>query len=144
VDTPTPLRGWRAWLAHAFAVDKYDESSLAPEEKALLQRIALAIQAQGMTAAAIFWVQSNRQLNWLFSQVLVAATPVYDIAQPFVQPLLQRFNIGLPPEDMPILVSAFEKRYSVEYLIQQLEAAEAGELEPAAAPETLLASRPEE
>jgi hypothetical protein len=128
VDSPTPT-GWRAWLAHAFAVEKYDESSLSPEEKVLLTRLAVQINTRGLSPAAILWLGSNRHMSWIGSQVLVAATPVYDLAQPFVHPLLRSLGLYIPPAEMPLLTAALEKRYSVEYLVQRIEAAQAGELD---------------
>jgi hypothetical protein len=127
VDTPKP-GGWRTWLAHAFAVDRYDESSLAPEEKALLTRMALEIHARGMATPAILYLNSNRHMGWLGSQVLVVTEPIYDIAHPFLSPLLKRFGLSLTPDEMTVLISAFEKRYTPEYFVQRIEAAQAGEL----------------
>lgn len=132
VDSPAQPKGWRAWLAHAFAIERFDESSLAEEEKALLTRIAREIHARGMATPAIFFVQSNRHMNWVGSQVLVAAQPLYDISHPFIGPLLGRFGLRLTPAEMTMLISAFEKRYAPEYFVQRLEAAQAGELDPAA------------
>jgi hypothetical protein len=130
----TAPKGWRAWWAHAFAVEKYDESSLSGEEKAMLTRVALEIQRRGMTTPAILWVQANRHMNWIGSQMLVGLKPIMELADPFLQ-FLSRFGLYFSPEEMPILISAFEKRYSVEYLLQRLEAAQAGELvEPTDSP----------
>lgn len=132
VDSDAP-RGWRAWLAHAFAVEKYDESSLSDEEKEILTRLALQIDKRGVNSAAIIWFQSNRHMSWIGSQVLVAAAPVYDLAHQFVEPMLRALGLYVKPADMPLLAEAFTKRYSVEYLLQRIEAAQAGELntEPA-------------
>jgi hypothetical protein len=128
VDSPKP-GGWRTWLAHAFAVDKYDESSLEPEEKALLTRLAVEIHARGMGTPAILYLNSNRHMSWLGSQVLVVTEPIYDMAHPFLGPLLKRFGLAVSPEEMSVLISAFEKRFAPEYMVQRIEAAQAGELE---------------
>jgi hypothetical protein len=128
VDTNAP-RGWRAWLAHAFAVEKYDESSLSDEEKELLTRLALQIQRRGVSTAAILWFQSNHHMSWVGSQVLVAAAPVYDLAHQFVEPMLRALGLYVKPAEMPLLAEAFAKRFSVEYLLQRIEAAQAGEMD---------------
>ena len=126
VDSAKPS-GWRAWLAHAFAVDKYDESSLEPEEKALLTRLAVEINSRGMSTPAIMYIHSQRHMGWLGSQVLVVTEPLFDMAHPFLNPLLKRFGLAVRPEEMSLLISAFEKRFAPEYLVQQIEAAQAGE-----------------
>jgi hypothetical protein len=127
VDSDKPS-GWRAWLAHAFAVDKYDASSLAPEEQALLTRLAVEINARGMATPAIMYIHSQRHMGWLGSQLLVATEPLYEMAHPLINPLLKRFGLNVAPDEMPVLISAFEKRFAPEYFVQRIEAAQAGEL----------------
>jgi hypothetical protein len=117
-----PPRGFWGWLRHAFAIEKYDESSLEPDDKAALQRFAERLHEKRMTAAAILWMQSNRHMNFLGSQALVVAQPVFELTHPLLNAALRNFGLNIPPEDYPHLVSAFEKRYSVEYLLQRLEA----------------------
>jgi hypothetical protein len=112
-----------AWWRHAFAVDKYDESSLSEEDRLALQSLAARIHASGMTTPAILMLQSNRHMNFIGSQVMVAAEPIYGLTHQLLQPLLTRIGLYVPPAEMPALIAAFEKRYSVEYVIQQLEAA---------------------
>src|SRR5687768_16453334 len=102
VDTAPP-RGWRAWLAHAFAVEKYDESSLNAEEKELLTQLARQIERRGVGPAAIMWFHSNRHMSWIGSQVLVAAAPLDDMAHQFVAPMLRALGLYVKPEDMPQL-----------------------------------------
>ncbi|MDQ3023630.1 MAG: hypothetical protein M3R04_04470 [bacterium] len=134
MDTAPP-RGWSAWLAHAFAVDKYDETSLGDEEKALITRLAVDINAKGMGTPAILFIQSNRHMGWLGSQTLVATELLYDMAHQFIEPVLRRFGLRVAPEEMPLLISAFEKRYAPEYFVQRIEAAQVGEIEDVLADE---------
>lgn len=122
-----PQRGLRAWLAHAFAIEPYDENSLSLEERSLLERLALQIHKRGLTSAAVLWIQSNRHMNWMGSQVLVMFQPIFDMTHPLVNALLRNFGLNIPPAEYPALCSAFEKRYSIEYLVQRLEACAAGE-----------------
>lgn len=117
-----PPRGFWNWLKYAFAVEKYDESSLDPADKDALQRFAERIHAKGLTSAAILWMQSNRHMNFLGSQAMVLAQPVFEMTHPLLNAVLRNFGLNVPPEDYPLLVSAFEKRYSVEYLVQRMEA----------------------
>jgi hypothetical protein len=74
-----------------------------------------------MTAPAIMFIESNRHMNFLSSQVLVMAEPVLDLASPLLNPILARFGMHLPLKELPLLHAALEKRYSVEYLVQRLE-----------------------
>jgi hypothetical protein len=130
---PAP-RGFRAWLRHAFAVEPYDESSLSEEERAVLRRLAQQIERRGLTSAAILWVQSNRHMNWMGSQFLVMFQPLFDLTHPLLNSILRHFGLNIPPADYPTLCTAFEKRYSIEYLIQRLEACAAGEYNAQPAP----------
>jgi hypothetical protein len=67
-------------------------------------------------------MQSNRHLNFLGSQAMVAAQPMFELTHPVLNGVLRHFGLNVPPEDYPLLTTAFEKRYSIEYLVQQLEA----------------------
>jgi hypothetical protein len=116
-----PQAGFRAWLAHAFAVDAYDESSLSPAEKQVLDYIARRIDERGMGTAAIVWMQSNRHLNWMSSQFMVFFQPFFEMVHPLLNGLTRNFGLSLKPEEYKQLAAAFEKRYSVEYFIQRLE-----------------------
>lgn len=121
------LRSVRAWFKYAFAVDKYDESSLSTGEKEILERLAAQIHGRGLSSPAILWLQSNRHMNWFGSQFMVAFQPIFDMAHPLLNSFLRVLGLNVPLEDYPKLQSAFEKRYSVEYLVQRLEALAAGE-----------------
>jgi len=122
-----PPGGLKGWLRHAFAVEPFDESCLLPEEKAVLERLARQIHSRRLTSPAILWLQSNRHMNWLGSQFLIMLAPFFDMTHPFANAMLRNFGLNLPPADYPVLCQALEKRYSVEYLVQRLEARAAGE-----------------
>jgi len=142
VDSAPP-RGFRAWLAHAFAIERYDESSLSEEEKDLLTRLALKIKERNLVAAAIIWSESSRNMNWMAAQALIVAQPIFEMAQPLIHPLLRHLGIGLTPDELRLFSAALEKRYSIEYLLQRLELAEAGELVPSADREQVVIEDPE-
>jgi hypothetical protein len=124
---PNRWQGFRAWLAQAFAIEAYAESSLSPQERAVLERMALQIHKRKLTSAAILWIESNRHMNWMGSQVLVMFQPIFDLAHPLLNAMLRNFGLNIPPADYPTLCAAFEKRYSIEYFVQRLEACAAGE-----------------
>ena len=82
----------------------------------------MATPPRAVTAAAIVWVESNRHMNFIGSQFLVMFQPIFDLLHPVVNPILGKFGMHIPPEKLPKLQAALEKRYSVEYFIQRLEA----------------------
>ncbi len=120
-------RGFRAWLKHAFAVEKYEESSLSDADKRILRKIAGQIHERRLTAAAILWIQSNRHMGWLASQALVMFGPIFDMTHTFFNAFSRNLGLYVAPADYPLLHAALEKRYSIEYFIQQLEAYAAGD-----------------
>jgi hypothetical protein len=130
----------KAWFAHAFAVEKYDESTLAPEERGVLDKIARQVNQRGLVTPFIVFLQSNRHMNWMGSQAMVFAQPIADLMNSidlirlFVDKLLRLFGLQLTLDDYNILMKAFEKRYSIEYLIQRMEAYASGEYNDPPAP----------
>jgi hypothetical protein len=117
----------RGWFAHAFAIEAYDETCLEPEEKLLIDRLAWQINQRGLATPAILFVQSNKHYNFLGSQAAVFAQPFFEMGHVFINGLLRHLGLFIPPKDYPHLISAFEKRYSIEYFTQRLEAQLAGE-----------------
>ena len=121
------MRSFQDWLKQAFAVEKYDASSLSEEDRAILVRLAKQIHARGLASPAILWLQSNRHMNWFGAQFIVAFQPIFEMTHPFVNMFLRVIGLNVPVKEYPKLHSAFEKRYSVEFLVQHLEAFLAGE-----------------
>lgn len=116
-----PAGGLMAWFRHAFAVEKYDEDCLSAEDKAILTKVANRVHEKNMTAATILWVESHRNLNFIGSQLMVFSQPFFDMTHPLLNAVLNRFGVHIPPADFPKLAAALEKRYSIEYFVQQLE-----------------------
>ena len=140
-------RGFRAWLRHAFAVERFDESSLSDEDKDVLGRLAQRIHDKKLTSAAILWADSHRHLNFLGSQLLVFARPVFDFTHPLLNTLLGRFGLYIPPADYPKLQNALEKRFSIEFFVRRLEALSAAgynDRPAASAPDEEAANSPED
>ena len=58
---------------------------------------------------------------------MVFFQPFFEMTHPLLNGVLRYFGLAIPPAEYPQLMSAFEKRYSVEYFLQQLELHAAGE-----------------
>jgi hypothetical protein len=86
--------------------DRYD-----PErQREVLGKVAEGLVARKLTAPAIFVLESSMPLTYVASQALV-------LLRPFVQAI-----VGI--QDYEVFAAAVEDRGNVEWLIQQLEAAE--------------------
>lgn len=73
------LKGIRAGLAHAFAVPA-DPGTPAPEDLALLERVADAIHRRGMAAPTVMFLESMAPMNFLGSQALHFMHPIIELA----------------------------------------------------------------
>lgn len=88
------------------AADRYD-----PErQREVLGKVAKGLAARRLTAPAIFVLEAAMPLTYVASQALV-------LLKPFVQAI-----VGI--KDYEVFAAALEDRGNVEWLIQQLEAAE--------------------
>lgn len=96
--------------------DKYDPA----RQRELLGRVAAALIGRRLTAPAIFALESLKPLSYVSAQALV-----------FLQPLVQ---LAVPVRDYELLAAALEDRANIEWLIQRLEAHEAG-AEPPLSPD---------
>ena len=124
-EQPRP-KGFMAWLRYAFAIEEFSENSLTEDEKSVLREIAAIIQRRGMSTPAILWIESHRHLNFTGSQLVKIVEPLHDISYEFIRWLMMKLGLGyITPEQLSKLQSALEKRYSIEYLLQQIEQAEA-------------------
>jgi hypothetical protein len=144
--------GLRAKLAHAFAIESYDEESLEPEERAALERLAHGIHSRGLTAAAILWIDSQRGLNFIGSSALVFAQPFFELGKPYLNFLLRLFGFGkkdenplqVTPAEYEQLYTAMEKRYSIEYLVSRLEQLQAEIPAPRGSAHAEAATKPQD
>ncbi|MCB1187932.1 hypothetical protein KDL29_12260 [bacterium] len=115
-------RSIMAWLRYAFAIEEFSEDSLSAEEKDVLQNIAEIIDRRGMSTPAILWIESHRHLNFTGSQLVKIVEPLHDLSYEFMRWLMMKLGVGyITPEQLSKLQSALEKRYSIEYLLQQIE-----------------------
>lgn len=91
--------------------DRFD-----PErQREVLGKVAEGLVSRRLTAPAIFVLESSMPLTYVASQALV-------LLRPFVQAF-----IGI--QDYEVFAAALENRDNVEWLVQQLEAAEEGRTE---------------
>jgi len=87
--------------------DKGKQSSLLPQEDALLDKLARKVVEKGMSVPAILFLESIKPLNFIGSQVLV-----------FFEPMVQTlFNF----KDYDTFRTSLEKRESVEILLLKIE-----------------------
>jgi len=111
---PVAWERWRAAMAHAFAVDQAPEP-LAPEDLALLDRIATAVVRRGLVAPAVLFLESLAPLNFLGSQALHAVAPLLDLVG----------NI----QEAERLATILERREAAALLQARIEAAAAARAE---------------
>lgn len=109
--TTPPPAGWRAWLAHAFAVEPPGEAAPQPHEQALVDRLVDGVVRRQLATAALVALETVRPLNYLGSQLLHVLGPV--------------LSVVLPGEDHRTLAGFLERRGSMEYLCRRLAEAEA-------------------
>lgn len=97
----------RQEFAHAFAVEPTG-SPLAPEETALLEKIATLVVKRGMAVPAVLFLESVGPLNFLGSQVVHGLRPFLELV--------------CSPADMERLATVLERRESVSHLIALIQA----------------------
>ncbi|MBI2895217.1 MAG: hypothetical protein HYY06_16810 [Deltaproteobacteria bacterium] len=88
-------------------------ADLSPADRALLDRIARKVVDKGMSAPAIFFLESIKPLNFVASQAMIFFGPI----------LTSIFSRS----DYDRLATILEDRGSIEELLTRIEALEAGE-----------------
>ena len=116
---PERWQRWRAALTWAFTVDQGPEE-FAPEDLALLDRIAAGAVRRGLAAPAQLFLETLAPLNFLGSQALHAVTPLLDLAG--------------GAQDAERLAALLERRQAVAVLQARIEAAAAAAASSAAGP----------
>ena len=97
----------RKEFAHAFALSPIDQTS-APEEIALLEKVAGLITQRGMAMPALLFLESLGPLNFLGSQVLHGLRPFLELV--------------CDATEMERLATLLERRDSIPRLISLLQA----------------------
>ncbi len=101
------LDGFKAWAAHAFAIDEERDGSFDDEERHLVCRFADFVVERRLTTPALMLLESGRPLNFVGSQLLAFMSPFATLI--FASTEYDRF-VGL-----------LEKRRSVDLLIETIE-----------------------
>ncbi len=96
----------RKEFVHAFALTPI-EPALAPEDAALLEKVARLIVKRGMAMPALLFLESLGPLNFLGSQVLHGLRPFLEVA--------------CDATEMERLASVLERRDSVPRLIAVIQ-----------------------
>lgn len=87
------------------------DKALAPEQEAVLEKVARKVVDKGMAVPAILFLESVKPLNFIGSQVLV-----------FFEPIVQTlFNF----KDYTTFRETLERRESIEILLRKIEAHDA-------------------
>jgi len=87
-----------------------EESSQQNRQRQVLAKVAQLLISRRLTAPALFILESTKPLSFLASQALI-----------FFQPFVQTF---LSAKDYEVFAAAIEDRDNIEWMMQQLEAAE--------------------
>ena len=87
-----------------------EESSERSKQRQVLAKVAALLVSRRLTAPGLFILETTKPLSFLASQALI-----------FLQPIVQTF---LSVRDYETFAAAIEDRDNIEWLIQQLEAAE--------------------
>lgn len=102
----------RQECVHAFALTP-TESALAPEETALLEKIAGLVVKRGMAVPAVLFLESVGPLNFLGSQVLHGLRPFLELV--------------CNATEMERLATVLERRDSIPQLITMIQGQAASE-----------------
>ena len=118
-QNPIPQRATlREKLRYAFAVGAEYLEELAEDEERLLWDIARNIHRRGLTAAAIPFLLFNKPLNVVGANLVQMGEIIFTMGP--VEAFLKRF-LG-PSYTHELFVRTFEKRISIERLVEHLEA----------------------
>lgn len=98
---------FKAWAAHAFAIDDGRETPFDEEEVRLVERLAGFVVERRMTTPALMLLESGRPLNFVGSQLLAFLSPFVTLIFSSIE--YDRF------------VQLLEKRRSIDLLIETIE-----------------------
>jgi hypothetical protein len=105
------LSAVRAAVQHAFAVQPIQQE-WAPEDMALLERVAEAVVRRGMAAPATVFLESMGPMNFLGSQALHFISPILECA--------------FSAKEVTQVASLLERRDTISRLIVLIESKAAG------------------
>ncbi|MDA0335661.1 MAG: hypothetical protein O2782_10885 [bacterium] len=105
--------GWRAGLAHAFALDSGVEFTL--EERDLVERLCRIVVGRKLSAPALMALESARPLSFMGSQILAFFGPIASVA--------------FSRQDTERLIGILERRHSLDLIIDTIHRQEDERLE---------------
>jgi hypothetical protein len=132
-------RNFREWLSHAFAT-KDAAFALAPEDHALLDRVAKWLVGRRLTTPAELFLETFRPLGFLGNQAMIVASPVVGMTldtfsglQSILNPGdYKRFTVILERRENIDVLTDKISRCEGEYVREQKEEKENKNSEPAA------------
>ncbi|MBD3169824.1 MAG: hypothetical protein GF307_10105 [candidate division Zixibacteria bacterium] len=112
------------WFRDFFNIGKTHvdpKERLTEEELAAIDEMSQAIVNKHLTVAAIMFLESVKPMNWIGSQGMI-------VAEPLAHPILNAMGgvIGFEPikklgKNYHVLQRAFEKRETIEIMLQKIE-----------------------
>lgn len=99
--------GWKAWFAHAFAVDKPEAIDPTPQQREIIDRLCKEVARRELGMPALLALRMSQPLN-------VLAASALHILQPIISALLN-------PESITQFALFLEHRGSIDYLCKRIE-----------------------
>ena len=99
------------WLKHAFAVDADGPAEPTDTQRAIVDRICREVVRRRISTPALLFLEANRPLNYLGSQVMHFFAPLATVL--------------LDKGSYQAFATFLEHRGSIEYLCRRIEALEA-------------------
>jgi hypothetical protein len=106
-ETPRPSQGLKAWLAHAFAIEKPEEIDPTPPQREVVDRVCREVVRRHLTTPALAFMHMSQPLN------VVAASMLH-----FLHPIL---SVIVDTTDYNHFSAFLEHRGSIDYLCRRLE-----------------------
>jgi hypothetical protein len=100
-----------SWLRHAFAIEPGGPAAPNEQQRALVERLCAEIVRRQLAVPAVFLLEMSRPLNQVSAQLLHFFAPIAAVA--------------VNADDYQQLAQFLERRGSVEFILQRLEAVEA-------------------
>jgi hypothetical protein len=104
---PSSRTGWKARLAHAFAVEKPEEIDPTPQQREIIDRLCRGTVRRHLSMPALLFVRMSRPLNYVGASVLH-----------FFEPLVKILVDTTPYNHFAAFL---EHRGSVDYLCRRIE-----------------------
>lgn len=108
VSAPDPKSStWKAWFAHAFAVEKPGEIAPTPEQCEIVDRLCREVVRRGLSTPALMALEMSRPLNVLGASALH-----------MLQPIIATVMNGQAAKEFALFL---EHRGSIDFLCARIE-----------------------